>query len=215
MFIIEDRRNDEDYKLSLRGQGFDEKKIKEILEVRRDQLMKELSNQIQEKKSLEARMKSEEEMMPNTGMPIGFEYADRFGNLKELQLAGLKEQVAQKVRKNVEEKSLSKQLGEKYAREMEEFMEKERARRREAESARKDRYKQDMNKFKADYEVRKQREREEKEKELNVLAANRAMQNAEDENRDQVVKSREAAHRGDLKRQMENQKQKKVSTNLY
>lgn len=210
VFNPEERKNEEAYKKSLQGKGYDEKKIKEILEKKRNQLRNDLNNQINERKALEEQARIEKESMPNTGLPIGYDYVNRFERFKDLTVNTWKEQLDEKARRALQEKNLAKELQQKYAKEMEDFMKNERARRENAEELRKARYREDMDKFKKEHDFKKQREKEERERELNVLAANRAMQKEEDARREEAVKARETAHLDDLKRQIEISKAKKV-----
>lgn len=212
--MVEEKRNEEALREQMKNDGRTEKEIRELAERRREQLRNDLKNQIKEKRSIQEQQRRDLEAIPNSGLPIGFEYVNRFDRYKNAHQAALKEQIGEKEKKKIEERELDKQLQSQYVQEMRDYQEAERMKRDNAELARKEHYRQEMSRFQDERNEKKRQEDLERLRDLEVEELNRLKARQDDVAKLTAEKQREAAHITALKDQAEAARERKRQEDL-
>jgi hypothetical protein len=189
----------------------DEKAAKQLADKRRDQLRRDLKKQMDEKKRLDEQAKRDNEDIPNTGLPIGQEYVNRYDRFRDAHKAALKGQIDEKKRQHEQDKELDKKLQDQYAEDMKDLDRVEKERKKNADQARRDHYKQEMERFMAEKDLKKNREDDEKARDLENDQLNKQRERDQERAREEAVKRREDNHLAALKDQMDEAARRKVT----
>lgn len=207
---IEERKRDEALRALFNDGKATEQEIKALAEKRRQQLRNDLKAQIDEKKAIQDQASQDQAQLANSGLPIGVEYVNRYDRYRGAHQAALKEQIDEKQKKTAAEREAERLAQEQYLRDLNDFQGLERQRREEAEAARKNHFRSEMERFNAERDAKKQQQLEAKQKELEAYSANQAKLAAEEAERHAAIKAREGKHRSDLQTQMSEHAQRKV-----
>lgn len=207
----EDKKNEQAMRGLFYDREQDEKTTKDLAEKRRQQLRHDLKSQINEKRRNEEEAKREIDQIPNTGLPIGQEYVNRYERFRDAHKAALKEQIDEKSRRKEQEKDLDKKLQGQYQEDIMTYHREEQNRKEQADQARKDHYRREMERFIEEKDAKKRRGDDERNRDLENERINKLREHEEDEKKKDAVKRREESHLAALKDQMDEATRRRVS----
>ena len=194
--------------------GLTEQELRELAQKRRQMFRADLKDQIREKKDAQSKLEQDLQAVTNTGLPIGLDYQNRFDRYKDAHQQALKEQIDQKQADQAADKDVEKRAQESHLKELKAYQDQEKLRFEEAEAARKDAYRREMERSKQIHEEQRLKDLDRKQKELDALALNNRKQQEEEEKQSEAIRRREESHLNDLKAQMNAAADKKVNQSL-